>query len=266
MCHRLFLLASLRNLSSIFRFRVVLRAFSKGSISAACPCMGSRGYTAAPAAIDEPSRSIASPAVAVASAAGRGPCVVRFAASAAPRDYPKKKLPRCKNGSTRRSGDPRGAWRYIIFSGASRCLNCQLGTAHGRRYQILDVKREDVKGAPPPAPALRVAVATRGTIFASPSHHPRSSSNLSELLSLTPSSRRPSSYLHARLRHPSCPRLLSHLDLHSRRLRPTPVLTLPPSSPSTMLSESYRSFSATSTPAPLLRRVPPTPVENMGVA
>ena len=37
------------------------------------------------------------------------------------------------------------------------------GLARGRRYQILDVEREDVKGAPPPAPAPRVAVATRGT-------------------------------------------------------------------------------------------------------
>ena len=71
---------------------------------------------------------------------------------------------------------------------------------------------------------------------------------------------------HTHLRNPSCPCLLPHLDLRSRCPRPTPVSTLPPSSPSTMPSASYRSSSATSTPAPLLRRVPPTPVENMGVA
>jgi len=63
-------------------------------------------------------------------------------------------------------------------------------------------------------------------------------------------------------RPPPRPRLLPHLDLRSRRPRSTPVLTLPPSPPSKMTSSSYRPSSATSTPtpAPLLRRVPPTPV------
>jgi len=61
---------------------------------------------------------------------------------------------------------------------------------------------------------------------------------------------------HARLRHLPRPRLLPHLDLLSRCPWPTPVLTLPPSSPSTMSSASYRSSSATSTPAPLLRSSP----------
>jgi len=43
---------------------------------------------------------------------------------------------------------------------------------------------------------------------------------------------------HARLWHPPHPRLLPHLDLRLRHPRPTPVLTLPPSSPSTMPSAS----------------------------
>ena len=59
---------------------------------------------------------------------------------------------------------------------------------------------------------------------------------------------------------PSVGGSLFHFDLFSRCLRPTPVLTLPPSSQSTMSSASYRSSSVTSTPAPLPRRVPQTPV------
>ena len=55
---------------------------------------------------------------------------------------------------------------------------------------------------------------------------------------------------HSRLRHRPRPRLPPHLDLNSRRPRPTPVLTLPPSSLSTMSSTSYRSSSQ----LPLRRR------------
>ena len=65
---------------------------------------------------------------------------------------------------------------------------------------------------------------------------------------------------HGLPRHLPRPRLLPHLDFLSHRPRPTPVLTLPPSSPSTMSSAPYQSSSATSTPAPLLLRVPPTHV------
>jgi len=68
---------------------------------------------------------------------------------------------------------------------------------------------------------------------------------------------------HSHLRDPPRPCLPPHLDLRSRRPRPTLVLALLPSPSSTMPSGSYRSSSAISTPASLLWRVPSTPLHRL---
>jgi len=134
-------------------------------------------------------------------------------------------------------------WFFVIAAFLCVCLH----------YPALIPLRRKSKSKMP-----SVKKAIPALISASPSHHPRSSSNLSELLSLAPSSQRPSSYLHgfcAMIPHRgtlflvkirpmtrrlsasrfvaptglrNLPRLRPHprLDLHSRRARygfPSPV-------------------------------------------